>query len=291
MKKTALVLLHLFARLPLPVGHAIGAGLGWLFSAVPNEHRRVTRINIALCFPELSGVEQRRLVRRSLMETGKALAETAIFWLGPKSRILRLVTQVSGESLVNTAREQGKGVLIIGPHLGAWELVSVYCSMRFPMTSLYRPLRAAYLDETVRAARQRFGARLVPTDVKGVRALLQSLAANGLVGIPPDQDPRSSGGVFAPFFGIQANTMTLLSRLAAKSGAVAILCFAERLPRGRGFHIRFRSVSDEVGHSHPPVAAAAVNCAVEEAARLAPAQYQWSYKRFRTRPKGEPPIY
>jgi Kdo2-lipid IVA lauroyltransferase/acyltransferase len=137
--------------------------------------------------------------------------------------------------------------------------------------------------------RTRFGAQLVPTDTKGVRALFQALAANELVLILPDQDPRDSGGIFAPFFGIQANTMTLASRLAQKSGAIPVLAIAERLSWGRGFRMHYLPL--EIDEKSLEGHVAAINRAVEQAIRCYPEQYQWSYKRFRTRPEGEGEIY
>jgi len=147
------------------------------------------------------------------------------------------------------------------------------------------------MGETIRTARERMGATLVPTDSRGVRTLYQRLASGGMIGILPDQDPREGAGLFAPFFGVAAKTMTLLPRFAAKSGAPVILCFAERLPRGRGFHLHFTPLPPAVNDPDPARSAATVNAAVEAAVRRRPEQYQWSYKRFRTAPPGEPPRY
>ncbi len=282
-------LLRLFSLLPLPLAHAIGVALGWLFYLVPNRHRRVSRQNLALCFPELSAARQRRLLRRSLIETGKTATESPILWLAGRERTLALVREERGRELIDAARQQGKGVIIIGPHLGSWEMVSLYCSAHYPMTSLYRPLRQGSMEPQVLAGRTRFGARLVPTDARGVRALFKALADNELVGIPPDQDPREAGGVFAPFFNLQANTMTLLSRLALKSGAVPVLCVAERLSWGRGFRMHYQPLPFEGQTLEEHVAA--INRAVEALVRRFPEQYQWSYKRFRTRPEGEASLY
>lgn len=283
------LILRLAALLPLPVAHAIGYLLGWLFYLVQNPHRDVARRNIALCMPELSPAERRRMLRRALIETGKTAMESPIMWLSSRERTLTLVRDEIGTEALVATREKGKGVILLVPHLGSWELVSLYSSARHPITSLYRPLRKSVLEPVVLKGRTRFGAQLVPTDTKGVRALFQALAANELVLILPDQDPRDSGGIFAPFFGIQANTMTLASRLAQKSGATPVLAIAERMSWGRGFRMRYLplAIDEESLEGH----VAALNQAIEKAVRCFPEQYQWSYKRFRTRPEGEGKIY
>ncbi len=282
------LLLRLLALLPLPVAHTLGVVSGWLFFLLPNEHRGVARRNLDRCFPQLSGAARRRLLRRTLCEVGKTLFETPIIWFSSPQRFNRLVVESVGEEQL---QDIARGALIVGPHLGSWEMVSLYCSAHYPMTSLYRPLRQPRLESPVRSARERFGAQLVPTDARGIRALFAALKAGGLVGIPPDQDPREAGGEFAPFFELQANTMTLLPRLASKSGALPLLTVAERLPWGRGFRMHFIAMPQEVGSSDPVIAVRAINESVEQAVRRWPAQYQWIYKRFRTRPQGEGEFY
>jgi KDO2-lipid IV(A) lauroyltransferase len=143
----------------------------------------------------------------------------------------------------------------------------------------------------MKQGRQRLGGKLAPTDVSGIKQLLKALKQGEMIGILPDQDPRKSGGVFAPLFGIQANTMTLLNRLANKSGATVLIGFAERLPWGKGYHIHLLPLPEAIGGKDIELSARVLNEGVERAIRLAPSQYQWSYKRFRTRPKGEEPLY
>jgi KDO2-lipid IV(A) lauroyltransferase len=289
--KSICAVLRLLARLPYSFVQGIGAGLGWLAGRIPNRHRRITERNIELCFPGLSRGERRRLTRRSLVETGKTLTESLYLWLGDEGRIKSLDQGASGWEHVEKAMTLGKGVIVISPHLGSWEYVGVYCAARYPMTCMYRPPRQAQFDTIVRQGRERTGMSIVPTNTKGIRALLQVLRKGEIVGILPDQDPRDSGGTFAPFFGIPANTMTLVSKLVSKTGAVPIFAFAERLPGSRGFHMHFIPAPEGTGDADDDRAARAINEGVETLVRMAPAQYQWSYKRFRTRPEGEPRVY
>lgn len=283
--------LHTTALMPLPLAHFFGAGLGWLMILLPNRSREIARINIRACFPELCESGQAHLVKNSLIEMGKTLMETGILWLGSQSRFERLVKKIDGEQLIETGLNQGKGVIVIAPHIGNWEAVGIYCAERYPMVSLYKPPKMTALDKIVRGARQRSGAALVPTDVQGVKALYKALAENKLTGILPDQDPKGGKRNFAPFFGIQANTMVLLSRLARKTGAMPVLVFAERLPRGKGFHMHFETVPEGIADANLSTSIQVLNQLVESLVRRYPDQYQWAYKRFNKRPEDEADFY
>jgi len=284
-------ILRLFALLPLWLAQALGAAVGFLMSVLPNSLRHVARVNIDACFPDWSKTERKRLVRQSLMEDGKGLVEMGALWLWPPERVLSRVREVRGAEFIEQAVARGKGVIIASPHLGAWEIVGHYLASRWPMTILYRPPRLAELDATIRTSRERGGATLVPTDSGGVRALFKALGRGELVGILPDQEPGLESGVFAPFFGIDTNTMVLLPRLAQKSGAAVLFIFAERLPRGHGYILHIEPAPEGIDDQDMAVAGAALNRGVEQCVRKAPAQYQWSYKRFKKRPKGQVKLY
>jgi Kdo2-lipid IVA lauroyltransferase/acyltransferase len=285
------LLLRLFAALPLRVAHAVGGWVGWLAAAGPVRLRRHTDTNLAVCFPHMPPAERARLARRSLVETGRAAAELGALWLWRRERVLGLVRRVSGEAALKQALRRGRGAILASPHLGAWELCGLYCSAHYPLTALYRPLRMRELEALVRQSRERLGGRLVPAGPAGVRALYQALARGELVGILPDQEPGAGNGMFAPFFGIAANTMVLLSRLASRARAPVIFTYAERLPRGAGFHLHFRAGAPELVTGTLEASVQALNADVEACVRNLPAQYQWSYKRFRSRPDGEPGLY
>ena len=292
-RRAALVraVLRLLAWLPLRYSQGIGGGAGRTIGLFPNGLRRVAEINLALCFPELSARSRRRLLAQTLAETGKTAAEMGALWLWPAARVLALVREVPGDEVLTHALSQGKGLILACPHLGAWELAGLYCATRCKLTALYRPPRMSALDTMIRNARERSGARLVPTDAAGIRALFQALRRGDAVGILPDQDPGRERGVFAPFFGISASTMILVSRLAASTGAPVVLVYAERLPRGTGYRMRFVPAPEDIADPDPETAAAALNRAVESCVRARPEQYQWTYKRFKTRPAGERRYY
>ena len=284
-------LLRLTAALSLPMAHGIGSMLGWLLWRFPNEPRRIAARNLTLCFPELDPAERERLLRRNLLETGNLFLELGPLWLWPGARVLDLVREpVAGEEVLSTAVRRRQGAILITPHLGAWEMAGLYYASRYPLNILYRPSRLG-LDEVSRRGRGRLGGRVVATDGRGIRTLVAALREGEVLGILPDQDPGGEGGVFAPFFGVAASTMTLVSRLALKTGAPVFLTWAERLPRGRGFLVHLRELPEVAGAAALEESVAALNRGVEAAIRTLPAQYLWTYKRFKTRPPDAPKLY
>lgn len=285
-------LFRLFTWLPLPAAHALGAGLGWLFFIIPNKRRRTAEINLELCFPEMPADARRRLMRRNLIELGKSLVETGVLWTRPKEKLLRWVRAISGADELQQAMARGRGLILALPHLGTWEMIGMWGSIHYPMTSLFRAPPMSQMGALMRAARERFGARLVSADSGGIRALYKAIGHGDMVAILPDQVPSTRrGSVFAPFFGIPASTMVLLSRLAAKTGAPVMFGYAERLPRGRGYHLHFLPAPPEIAQADSEASAAVINAMVEKCVRALPEQYQWVYKRFRVRPAGEKAFY
>ena len=285
------LLVRFFALLPLRLSHAIGTVLGYLGQIIPNSLQQPARTNIDLCLPELTAQQRSQIYRQCFIELGRAATEAGALLLWDRERLLSLVKQVSGKELLENALAKGKGAIIVTPHLGAWEMVGLYNSLNYPMTSLYRPPRMEEVNLVLKQARERFGATLVPTDAGGVRALYKALKKNELLGILPDQSPPEEFGVFAPFFGVNAITMTLLPKLATKTDATIIYCFAERLAKGAGYHIHYFPASGTLKDLALPEAAALINKDVETCIRRSPGQYFWPYKRFKLRPEGEAPIY
>lgn len=282
---------NLFAKLPLPMTHRIGRLVGWLMWISKGQLRSVSAQNIAVCLPHLSKNEQRRLTRLSLLETGKTMCEVPLLWTSSSDVFDNIVNEVHGQEHVDAALAEGKGLLMLTPHLGAWEVAGLYLSRHYPMATMYRPSHVAGIDDLIQKGRTRFGAQLIAADLKGVRQLYQALRAGKALGILPDQDPGRNNGEYAPFFGIKANTMTLVTRIIQKSGAPAIVTYAKRLADGKGFNIYIYPAPKEMADDDSATALAAMNKALESVIKECPEQYQWSYKRFKTRPVGEKKFY
>jgi len=287
------MMLGLLSLLPLDTARKLGRRLGRYLYSKGNKYKicRTTRQNIEVCFPEIAEAAREQLVEASLAETGAVGAEMGMALMWPARRTLARVQYIENEALLKKGLERGKGIIVLGPHLGNWEVLGLYLSSHYPLTAMYKPPRLELLERMVRRKRERLGASLVPADLKGVRALLKALRRGEMVGILPDQEPEPEGGVFAPFYEKQALTMKLLPQLAAQTGAMVVCGFALRLSNGDGFSIHFTEVSGNINSRDVVLAATEMNQAIERCIALAPEQYQWEYKRFYTRPDGEPAIY
>jgi len=277
--------LRLVGLLPLGVVHGLGALAGSILWIAHGRARHIALRNLSLVGPSLlqtqdSGKSRHVLARRAVVETGKALAETAAIWGRSPRHALSLIRQVEGQALFDAARSKGTGLIVAAPHLGCWELLNYWLAERTPLSIVYRPPRQAALEPLLLRARGGLPVEQVRASGAGVRTLYRRLDAGGVVGILPDQRPKQGEGVMAPFFGVPALTMVLVSRLAARTGAHVLFAFCERLPRGAGFRLHIREAPPGIADADLAVACAALNRGVEDCVQIAPSQYQWTYKRF-----------
>jgi len=277
--------LRVLGLLPLRALHALGSALGqglwWRKRARERVH---TEVNLRFARPDLDDAARAKLTHACLMETGRAATELAAIWGRGARRALQLVREVRGQELFEAALQSKRGLIIAAPHLGCWELLNYWLSSRTPLAILYRPPNDPSFEPLLRRARGELAPEQVRADGAGVRALYKRLAAGGVVGILPDQQPKRGEGQFAPFFGVEADTMVLLPRIAQRTGATVLFAFAERLPRGAGFRIHFRSAPSGITDPDLRVACSALNRGVQECVQLAFTQYQWTYKRWADRP-------
>jgi len=266
-------LFRLLSKLPLPALHALGATLGWLvYLASPSYRQRLTD-NIAR-----AGYARHRSA--AIAESGKSILELAFVWCAPPQKVLRSAS-IEHWDLVQSALDAKQGVIFLTPHLGCFEIIAQAIAAKTPLTVLYRPPRKAALKPLIEGARARTNLLLAPANLSGVRALLKCLKKGGSIGLLPDQVPQHGEGVWADFFGKPAYTMTLSAKLHQLSGAPIILSYAERLPFGRGYVIRFVPFEEALGET-PETQAAAINRAMEKLIARCPAQYFWSYNRYKS---------
>lgn len=266
-----IALFRALAVLPLWLLHGIGCVLGWgAFLASPTYRRR---------FAENARQAGYRLadVGGAVSAAGRLVAEVPRLWFGAAPRVLW-----SGAELVEAALARGRGVVFLTPHLGCFEATAQGYAGRFgPITVLYRPARKAWLRPLVDGARARHNLSTAPTTLAGVKQMLKALQAGQAVGLLPDQVPPSGLGVWAPFFGRPAYTMTLSSRLARQTGATVLLAWGERLAWGRGYRIHLRPWPGELP-AEPLDAAVLVNAQMEALIRECPSQYLWGYERYKS---------
>ena len=280
-------LVRLFAVLPLPLLQLFGRLVGSCVWYTKGRSVKTTLKNIELCFPELDAAAQQRLAKRSLQETGKSIFEMGKAWLAPVDKTLALIKRVNEEFDVDAALAKGKGIIAVVPHLGNWEILNIYAGDRFPLNILYQPPGLIELDDFILGARERVGTKVFPTDRRGVLAMFKALREGEVVGILPDMEPPEEAGAYATFFGNQALSMTLVSKLAQKTGATVMCVYAKRLPAGKGFEAVFKEADPGIYSADLATSVAALNRSVELCVKDVPEQYQWEYKRFKTKPGGE----
>ena len=278
----SLWLLQLLAWVPLPLLRFLGGCVGLWAGYVPGRRFETCLTNLRLCYPEQGEYWCQNMTRKSLIHEARTLLEMPRLWRLSPDRIESLAVRVSGYDLLEQAKTQGKGVILVTPHFGSWEFSGLYLTGHVSIHSMYRPLKHPVVDRFVRQGRQHTGATLVPADMSGVRLLLRALQERHAVGILPDHVPRrKEDGVMAPFFGVPANTGVLVSRLARRQNVVVLLIQSRRC-RG-GFHISFHAADLRVYSHDREEAAAGINAMVETAIAEDVAQYWWSYPRFRKR--------
>jgi Kdo2-lipid IVA lauroyltransferase/acyltransferase len=286
------IILHFFAFMPLRLNHLIGSWIGLILYYLKSRAWKVSKTNIQLCFQQMNSSEQEVLLKNSLLELGKQFTEMGPMWLWPPEKTLSLLIKVSGKQYIDEAMQAGKGVFLITPHLGCWEIAGLYLGANIPVTILYSRPKIKALDEIVRSSRIRSGATMVAADASGVKTIFRTLKQGKGTGILPDQNPDDlNSGIFAPFFGIQTFSMTFISKLASRTGANIVIGYAERLPKGQGYHLKIRRANPEIASADPLISATALNKTVEDYIKEVPAQYQWSYKRFKRRPEGAKKLY
>lgn len=282
------LLLRLVSLFPLRTVHAMGAWIGRRSLRSHSRSARYSAVNLRLTRPELSEAERADLLLRTMEESGKSVTEVAAIWGGGAEKSLGMVRDVVGGELFAEALASGKGVIVAAPHLGCWELLNYWLCSKTPMAILYRPPRIHAIEALLRKVRGKLAPEQVRAEGAGVRTLFKRLGAGGTVGILPDQKPREGEGEFAPFFGVDALTMVLLPRLAARTGATVLFSFAERLPDGEGFRIHVLPAPEGIDSSDLKIACTALNRGVERCVERAFPQYQWHYKRYTAHDRPDP---
>jgi KDO2-lipid IV(A) lauroyltransferase len=282
------LLFRCIAALPLSTVHAIGAALGRLVFWLSPTYRRRLRENLVQ-----AGYADGSLVRAAAAEAGKQALETAWIWMRPRADIVAK-TEVADMSIVDAALADGRPVMFLPPHLGSFEVTAqFYAAFRpeaktRPMTVLYRIPRKSVLRGIVEGGRAAEGLKLAPAEIKGVRMLMRAMKDREVVGILPDQVPSRGEGVWAPFFGRWAYTMTLPARLARQFDAIVLFVYGERLAAGRGYCIHLKRLAEpltgDAAHD-----AAVMNRGLEALIRERPAQYLWGYNRYKVPAGAEPP--
>ena len=272
-------LFRFFSVWPLAVLHALGGVLGWLVWLTSPRYRAQFRAQVAQAGIAFA------LARPAIAEAGRFVAELPRLWLWPRGQSCLANVRLEGQAHARQAFDKGRGVIFFAPHCGSFELEpQVLAELYGPITAIYRPARQAWLAQLQRLARDRPHLNVVPASLGGIRLMRKALKAGQAVALLTDQVPPEGQGLWAPFFGKPAYTMTLAARLALQSGAVLLPVSCERLPRGTGYFLKIWPPLVGLEARSPSGLLAAVtliNQAIETIVRSQPGQYLWGYARYK----------
>jgi lipid A biosynthesis lauroyl/palmitoleoyl acyltransferase len=282
-------LMRVAAALPLAVAHLPGAALGMLFYLLNAKRRRIARINVDLCFPELAPGQRARLVRDHYLASGKSIINLAVYWWSSERRLQRLTTVTGFEHFAEQIR-QGRKVIVLTGHFVGVDLAGIFLSRYHPMIAMMKATRNPVLNWYLWKGRTRFGGVMTLRE-QGLRPIVRGLKERRFTYYIPDEDFGNAQSVFAPFMGVPTSTLTTLGRLARATDAVVIPAFSRTLPRGRGFEVIVQPPLKNFPGGDPVQDARQMNQALEEGVRMMPEQYMWTLKWFKTRPAGEPSPY
>src|SRR5688500_11388784 len=261
-----------FARLPWAWLRALADALAGLWLRLDAREARVASRNLELIGPQWPPAQRAALLREVLRSTARQLLETLRLWTRPHPENLALIREEHGVAAFDAAIAAGRGVIVAAPHHGNWELLNQWLAAHPPLAILYRPpdsavgeafLRIVRADRSGHSERGESKDRVtqVRADGRGVRELFRILKAGGVVGILPDQQPKAGDGVLAPFFGLPTYTMTLLGRLAERSGAAVLFAWCERIDDALGFALHIEPAPAGIGAADAALSTAALNAA------------------------------
>ena len=287
----AIALFQLLSLLPIRLLRWLAGRIGTLLWLMNSRSRHVTEENLAICFPDMAAAERTALAKKSLKHLVMTGLELAPIWRRPVPSLIKAIADIEGLQIFQQGLADNNGLIVLAPHIGAWELAGLYLAEQASISIMYQPPDNKAIEQLMTRARSRNGAELVATDTTGVKALLQALKRGEMIAVLPDQVPPMAGGGFAPFFGTPALTTTLIRKLAKRTGATVIMASALRINHSGKFRLVFTAVPETICADDESLALSVLNQSVEQCVALAPEQYQWEYKRFKKQPEGSRKYY
>lgn len=286
--RVALGLLWLLHFLPLPLLSRLGSGLGSLLFVVGRSRRRVALTNLALCFPDLSNVERKRIGRDHFRAFARVMLQQGLLWWGSNERFLSLVKM---EGIEHWATAKGRPVIWFAQHFVGLEWGGLQISTLGVSAGLYSHQKSALLDRMLLKGRNRFNNPKMFSRQEGIRAVLKVLKQSVPFYYLPDLDYGPRDALFVPFFGVPAATITGLARLSKLANAVVLPMVTRQLPNGEGYVVKIFPAWENYPSDDIVADTARMNAFIEDRVREMPEQYLWSHKRFKTRPPGEARFY
>ena len=286
----AIVLFWLLHFLPLPLLARVGQLLGALLFHIGNRRRRIALTNLALCFPELSDSQRQTLARRHFRVLGRSILERSLLWWASPERLSRLI-RVNGEERISTLRDAGRPVILLAPHFVGLDAGGIGITMRFDIVSMYSVQKNPVFDRLLLHGRKRFGDQMLLSRQDGARSSIKAMRSGRPFYYLPDMDFGRRDSVFVPFFGVDAATITGLSRLAHAAGAAVVPCITRMLSGGQGYVVDIGEAWADFPTNDVSADSARMNAYIESVVRSQPEQYYWVHRRFKTRPEGHPRVY
>ena len=281
--------LWLIGNLPYRMQLSLGWCLGQVLYYFPNNRREVARINLELCFPEMSKAEREHLLQQTLRENMIGIVLANRVWFNDV-RCLGEYINIEGIEHIEDALKQNKGVLWVGLHFATLEFACgvVARFTDYECSALFRNFRNELFDTVIKKKRFRYFKNLI--ERAEMRRVIRLLKSQGLIWYAPDQDYGLKHSVFAPFFNIPTATITATMRLAKLESCAVIISRYHRTKNG-GYTIAFQPALQDFPSGDDVQDATRLNKEFESAIRENPAQYVWVHRRFKTRPPGEESPY
>ena len=248
---------------------------------LPNSSKKITKTNLRLCFPEKNSKEISCLTKKSLVETSKVIFELGKCWFKYRKTGVQDITKVEGFNMVEESLAKGSGVILFAPHLGNIEILLNFLAEKFNCYIPYTPAKIDALEKIMKKSREQMGANMVTTSISGIRSMLRALKKGDVVVMASDQVPDKRSGLICDFFGNEALTVSLISRLSKRTESSCHLVYCVRQKSGSGFKIVFEKKLDSMNKLDEQEGSNLMNRELEKCIIKFPEQYAWEYKRFK----------
>lgn len=275
-------ILKIIALLPLSFLQLFASWVAWWLNLINSSMKRITAINLKIAYPDLTQKQHNDLVKRSLKSQCMTYLEFIKCWGATPAYSLNLLSEIHGEQHYLDALNNKKGIIIVVPHFGCWELLNAWLNLYTAPVIMYKPNKNKGINRYLIEARQKANATLVPTDESGIRAIFKHLKQGGLTVILPDHVPKSSGGIFSDFYGQHALSSTFVSKLASKTqcNVLGLSCIRNK-QQPQKYSVHCQILANEILSKDLQLSVDTLNTEIERMINQAPEQYIWSYKRFR----------
>ncbi|MFQ1018140.1 LpxL/LpxP family Kdo(2)-lipid IV(A) lauroyl/palmitoleoyl acyltransferase [Gilliamella sp. BG7] len=281
-------ILYLIVLLPYPIIFRLGKGLGLLSMKLIRKRKETARQNLKLCFPEKTQSERDQMLRENFISTGLAIFETGMAWFWSDKRLAKKVSIVD-DFHITKVQQSGQGVLLIGIHFLTLELGARILGMNHPGVGVYRPNDNPVMDYIQLKGRLKSNKYML--DRHNTKGMIRALKDGELLWYAPDHDYGPKNSVFAPLFSVKKAATTVGTRILVKLAQPTIIPFTPKREKNGCYTVYVTSELEGYPIDDDVLAATFMNKAIEQEILKAPEQYMWLHRRFKTRPKGEAPLY